>query len=70
MLEEYFTWDEAPSGSDKRKRMIAVQAALEIIVSSAGSGSSAQGGSMANDLIWAKQEVSDLADAIQEALNK
>ncbi|HDN2510164.1 hypothetical protein [Providencia vermicola] len=69
MLEDYYAHDGYDDEA-KHKRLLAVQAALEIIVSSAGSGSSAQGGSMANDLTWAKQEVSDLADAIQEALNK
>ncbi|NBM98624.1 MULTISPECIES: hypothetical protein [Proteus] len=70
MLNGYIDFDKL-EGEDyikARKRLLAVQAALEIAKASAASGSATTGAKMAGDLGWAKQEVSKLADAIQEAL--
>lgn len=66
MLENYYK-NGSFTTDDKTKRLIAVQAALEIAKASASS-SAAVGGSMHNDLVFAAENISKLADAIQAAL--
>ncbi|WP_238084503.1 hypothetical protein [Pseudescherichia vulneris] len=66
MLENYFK-NGAITTDEKTQRLLAVQAALEIIKASASSAAG-QGGSMYNDLASAKEGISGLADAIQAAL--
>lgn len=71
MLDGYFKLDE-DSGDvfiEKRKRLLAVQAALEIAKASAGSASGdSSGGTMYGDLNQAAEHIAKLADAIQDAL--
>lgn len=62
MLESYF--GPRPS-EDEKKRLLAVQAALEIIKASA---SSAGDGGMFNDIRFASEKLEELADSIQTAL--
>ena len=66
MLENYYA-DGMLSTDEKTKRLIVVQAALEIAKASASS-SAGSGGAMLNDLISVKEQISGLADAIQAAL--
>lgn len=73
MLQGYYDWDEATQGDPaaKRKRLLAVQAAMEIAKASAGAaGGDAGGNKLKYDLVNATNNVSALADAIQEALDK
>lgn len=73
MLQGYFDWDET-NGSDpaaKRKRLMAVQAALDIAKASAGAaGGDAGVNKLKFDLSHAASHVGALADAIQAALDK
>lgn len=73
MLQGYFDWDET-TGTDpalKRKRLMAVQAALDIAKASASAASGDAGiNKLKYDLTYAASHVSDLADAIQAALDK
>lgn len=72
MLQGYYDWDET-TGSDpaaKRKRLMAVQAALEIAKASAGAaGGDAGVNKLKHDLLHATNHVRALADAIQAALD-
>jgi len=70
MLESYFKFDGASGdeGTSQHKRLLAVQAALEIVKASAGAASSSNGGSMYHDLTHAAEQIEKLADAIQNAL--
>lgn len=70
MLKGYFDNDTLTVDEiiKYNKRLIAVQAALEIVKASAESASNAAGGSMYNDLSIATQYLGPLADAIQDAL--
>ncbi|EPJ5334255.1 hypothetical protein L7A00_001901 [Enterobacter cloacae] len=63
MLESYF--GPRPS-EDEKKRLLAVQAALEIIKASASSASDS--GGMYNDIRFASEKLEELADSIQTAL--
>lgn len=71
MLEGYFKLDpqSGPIVIEKHKRLLAVQAALEIAKASASSACAGSGGSMYNDLAHAKEQVEELADVIQAALD-
>lgn len=68
MLEGYFDLDgvKGPQVAENRKRLLAVQAALEVAKASASSGK----GVMHSDLDQATDSIAKLADAIQEALKK
>lgn len=70
MLEKYYEhdgWDD----EIKWKRLIAVQAALEVAKESARSGSqAARSDKVENDLVYTAKEIGTLADAIQTALAK
>lgn len=73
MLQGYYDWDESTQGdpATKRKRLLAVQAAMEIAKASAGAaGGDAGANKLKHDLVHAANTVSSLADAIQEALDK
>jgi len=73
MLQGYYDWDESTKGDPaaKRKRLMAVQAALEIAKASAGAaGGDAGVNKLKFDLSHAAIHVSTLADAIQAALDK
>ncbi|PLR40726.1 hypothetical protein CYR55_05450 [Chimaeribacter californicus] len=65
MLENYFL-KTTPNGVTQKEfqRLLAVQAAVEIIKASVGSGS------LAHDAESVEKHVSKIADAIQEALAK
>lgn len=67
MLEGYF-WEN--EGREKVKRLLAVQAALEIAKQSVGNAHQATFSKTADDLNNVAKEVSNLADAIQAALEK
>lgn len=66
MLEGYFDLDgvKGPQVVENRKRLLAVQAAIEIAKASASSGN----GVMHSDLDQATDRIAKLADAIQESL--
>ncbi|WP_370556923.1 hypothetical protein NMD73_03770 [Edwardsiella tarda] len=64
MLQDYFSH----STSDQERRLLAVQAALEIVKASVGSPTSYTGGKAFADLKAATEGVGSLADAIQDAL--
>jgi hypothetical protein len=65
MLEEYFG---AAATDEERKRLLAVQAALEISKAAVSSSTANSGIRSQMDLRNVSQEVSALADAIQDAL--
>lgn len=67
MLEGYF-WES--EGRDKMRRLLAVQAALEIAKHSVGNANQATFSKANDDLSNVAKEVSNLADAIQAALDK
>jgi len=68
MLEGYFN---AADGAEKQKRLLAVQAALEIIQASVASTNAYAGrDKLSKDIDFTKDKVSELADAIQAALEK
>ncbi|XTZ36825.1 hypothetical protein ACQYRI_12525 [Salmonella enterica] len=68
MLEGYFITND---GLNKKKRLLAVQAALEIIKASVSSTNSYAGrDKLSKDIDFTKDKVSELADAIQAALDK
>lgn len=67
MLDGYYGVPDLGATKEEYQRLLAVKAALEIAKASASS-SAANGGSMYNDLSFAKESISGLADAIQAAL--
>jgi len=67
MLDGYFP---AGSGFDKKQRLLAVQAALEVAKAAVGSGTSSTASRVDDDIANVAKEVSNLADAIQAALEK
>lgn len=67
MLENYF-WES--DGREKSKRLIAVQAALEIAKSSVSASSSYTGVKTGADLDFVAEKIEALADALQKALEK
>lgn len=70
MLEGYFDLDNATDAeaSENRKRLLAVQAALEISKASVSASTANSGIRSQMDLRNVSQEVASLADAIQDAL--
>lgn len=70
MLEGYFDLDNATETDavENRKRLLAVQAALEISKASVSASTANAGIRSQMDLRNVAQEVSSLADAIQDAL--
>ena len=70
MLEGYFDLDNASGADaiDNHKRLLAVQAALEISKASVAASTANAGIRSQMDLRNVAQEVSTLADAIQDAL--
>ncbi|MFJ2973500.1 hypothetical protein ACIPDS_02315 [Kluyvera sp. NPDC087067] len=70
MLEGYFDLDNATGAdaSENRKRLLAVQAALEISKASVSASTANSGIRSQMDLRNVSQEVASLADAIQDAL--
>lgn len=71
MLEGYFDLDDATGAEaiENRKRLLAVQAALEISKASVAASTANSGIRSQMDLRNVAQEVSTLADAIQDALD-
>ncbi len=65
MLEEYFG---ASATDEQKKRLLAVQAALEISKASVSASTANSGIRSQMDLRNVSQEVAALADAIQDAL--
>ena len=65
MLEEYFG---AAATNEQKKRLLAVQAALEISKASVSASTANSGIRSQMDLRNVSQEVAALADAIQDAL--
>ncbi|MGV6478789.1 hypothetical protein ACT2VT_002852 [Pantoea agglomerans] len=73
MLDGYFStgFGEEPVSDEKRKRLLAVQAALEIVKASAGAACGDAGShKLKFDLINAKNNFDDFVDAIQASLDK
>lgn len=70
MLEGYFDLDDATGAEaiENRKRLLAVQAALEISKASVAASTANAGIRSQMDLRNVAQEVATLADAIQDAL--
>ncbi|EQC1054021.1 hypothetical protein ABN357_05755 [Providencia rettgeri] len=68
MLEDYYAHDGYDDEA-KHKRLLAVQAALEIAKASASSSPPTYG-NMSNDLTAAAEHIGNLADAIQAAISK
>ncbi|MBJ9640710.1 hypothetical protein I5520_01695 [Citrobacter sp. FDAARGOS_156] len=73
MLEGYFN-NTAKNSEDaiaKSQRLLAVQAAMEIVKASVSATTSYTGrDKLGKELDFAKDKVSELADAIQKALDK
>jgi hypothetical protein len=67
MLDGYFLANE---GREKAKRLLAVQAALEIAKASALSADASVHSRMDDDMEKAAKNIEALADAIQKALEK
>ena len=71
MLESYFGISSSSENSpERKKRLLAVQAALEIAKASVSSSSACGGVKSEADLRSVTKQISGLADAIQEALEK
>ncbi|MGL5968739.1 MAG: hypothetical protein ACRCZ6_16590 [Kluyvera sp.] len=70
VLEGYFDLDNVTDAeaSENRKRLLAVQAALEISKASVSASTANSGIRSQMDLRNVSQEVASLADAIQDAL--
>ena len=70
MLEKYFQFDgdSGDAAIEKHKRLLAVQAALEISKVAVSSSTANSGIRSQMDLRNVAQEVASLADAIQDAL--
>lgn len=71
MLNDYFKYDPmgGEEGVKRRKRLLAVQAALEIAkVSVSSAGGNADSHKVMFDLQHLTEKLSDFADAIQDAL--
>jgi hypothetical protein len=66
MLENYFGTMNVDDES--RKRLLAVQAALEIVKTSVGASTAMSGSKVGYDLDYAIDKITDLSDAIQDAL--
>lgn len=64
MLKDYFS----PHTSDKERRLIAVQAALEVAKASVSATSAYAGSKTKADLKNVAAEINELADSIQAAL--
>ncbi|ANZ87038.1 TPA: hypothetical protein JD893_14005 [Citrobacter freundii] len=70
MLEGYFGLTDPGVSKEEHQRLLAVKAALEIAKASASSASGdSSGGTMYQDLDFAASKLSELADAIQDALD-
>lgn len=67
MLENYYKSGPIKT-DDETKRLIAVQAALEIAKASVGSSDGADACKTDLELKYVAEQISGLADAIQEAL--
>lgn len=68
MLEGYYVPSD---GADRKQRLLAVQAALEIAKASAGASSAnPHADKVSDDLEYAANKIERLADAIQQALSK
>lgn len=63
MLDKYFSWEELQT-KEQHKRLLAVQAALELIKAAATNDS------VGNTISFTENELSSLADKIQAALDK
>lgn len=72
MVDGYFDYDNlvGPELSKKRKRLIAVNAALEVIKSSVGPVGGAASSKVDEDLASAASKLDALVDAIQATLEK
>lgn len=72
MLENYYPshMGAEPVSKEKKQRLIAVQAALEIALASVGNSHAANTSRVDDDLQHVSQGLDALADAIQAALNK
>lgn len=71
MIEKYFSYDGVGPTDEQWKRLIAVQAALEIAKESAGAPTAYdRSNKVENDLDFAAKNIEALADAIQTALDK
>ncbi|QNO01000.1 hypothetical protein phiOS31_p32 [Serratia phage vB_SspS_OS31] len=71
MLNDYFKCDQmsGDEGVEQHKRLLAVQAALEIVKASVSAGGGEAGLRKTDcDLEYTTKHLSNLADAIQEAL--
>ena len=69
MLLEGYLRTASSETSPEKKRLIAVEAALQIALAAAGSPSSVTSSArIADCLIGASREISNLADAIQDAI--
>lgn len=66
MLEGYLSPSD---GNNKKHRVLAVQAALEIAKASVGSTGAGTQSKVSADLKAVASEISDLADAIQNAID-
>lgn len=71
MLDGYFDYDNlnGEALAKRRKRLLAVQAALEIAKASAASSDNSEHSRVDDDMKEAAKYVSSLADAIQAALD-
>ncbi|TXE64565.1 hypothetical protein [Serratia nematodiphila] len=72
MLESYFELDALPGeeGIKKHKRLLAVQAAMEIVKASAMSSDASSQSRVDDDLRYAATNLELLVDAIQTVLEK
>ncbi|MCK8543172.1 hypothetical protein [Yersinia ruckeri] len=70
MLDGYYDLDgeTGKSVATNRKRLLAMQAALEIAKASAGSSDAANGARVGVDLTDTAENIGSLADAIQKAM--
>lgn len=67
MLDDYFGFNVT---EDQKRRLLAVQAALEVAKASVGSATTYSGIKSQGDLKNVASEIGNLADAIQDALEE
>ncbi|MEZ2827791.1 hypothetical protein [Serratia liquefaciens] len=67
MLEDYFGFNVT---EEQKKRLLAVQAALEVAKASVGAATAFSGVKSQSDLRNVASEIDALADAIQDALEE
>jgi hypothetical protein len=68
MLKDFYSWDSTDMNEVKFKRLLAVQAALEIAKARVSATTSSVGGNVENDINSVASSIEALSDAILKVL--